>query len=64
MHLVGFNVFNRKKAAYEANQIQAIMSTKKGTGKRMVKSFLNKFDVLQESEMDMLAQYEEEDFRL
>lgn len=29
MHLVGFNIFNRKKAAQEAQQIQSILSTKK-----------------------------------
>jgi hypothetical protein len=29
MHLVGFNVFNRKRAAIQANQIQSIMSTSK-----------------------------------
>ena len=29
----------------------------------MVASFLKNFDVLQECEMDMLAQYEEEQYR-
>ena len=30
----------------------------------MVESFLKHFDVLQECEMDMLAQYEEEQYRV